>query len=200
MKSCRQLKGERDKGKRARVQKSSSQLLPVRESSDGVLNILHSTLQDHATSHIRTDEMICHYGVALYAKRGREESQHRYMAQKLRELGRFVLAAKEINKQVTYVILHIFSWQLKQPGGCPTTMQAEVNMESHLLLLKLANNGPANKDIYGTLSPVEKQLCHRLTRLVTRAKRGRKIPILLLGRTQASLDFLVKKTEGRWRS
>lgn len=93
---------------------------------------------------------------------------------------------------VTYVILHIFSWQLKQPGGCLITMQAEVNMESRLLLLKLADKGPLNKDIYETLSPVEKQLCHRLTRLVTRGKRGRKVPILLLGHTKASLDFLVK--------
>lgn len=33
----------------------------------------------------------------LYAKKGREESQHRCTAQKMRELGRFVLAAKEID-------------------------------------------------------------------------------------------------------
>lgn len=33
----------------------------------------------------------------------------------------------------------------------------------------------------------------RLTRLVTRGKRGRKVPILLLERTKASLDFLVEK-------
>ncbi|XP_041845828.1 uncharacterized protein LOC121642870 isoform X1 [Melanotaenia boesemani] len=50
-----------------------------------------------------------------------------------------------------------------------------------------------NKDIYETLSPVEKQLSQRLTHLVTRGKRGRKVPILLLERTKASLDFLIKK-------
>ncbi|KAI3373346.1 hypothetical protein L3Q82_006647 [Scortum barcoo] len=56
-----------------------------------------------------------------------------------------------------------------------------------------ADTGPVNKDIYDTLSPVEKQMSHRLTRIVTRGKRGRKVPILLLERTRASLDFLIKK-------
>ncbi|XP_041825546.1 uncharacterized protein LOC121629815 [Melanotaenia boesemani] len=55
------------------------------------------------------------------------------------------------------------------------------------------NTGQMNKDIYETLSPVEKQLSQRLTHLVTRGKRGRKVPILLLERTKASLDFLIKK-------
>lgn len=42
--------------------------------------------------------MICAYVDALFAKKGREESQHRYIAQKLRELGWFMLVAKEIDK------------------------------------------------------------------------------------------------------
>lgn len=66
--------GDWNSGKQAIVQKSSSQLLPVRGSSDGVLNIIHSMPQDHVTSHIRTDEMICYYGVALYAKKGQADS------------------------------------------------------------------------------------------------------------------------------
>ncbi|XP_056102085.1 uncharacterized protein LOC130081151 [Rhinichthys klamathensis goyatoka] len=36
-------------------------------------------------------------------------------------------------------------------------------------------------------------MSHRLTRLVTRGKRGRKVPILLIERTKASLDFLIEK-------
>ena len=66
---------------------------------------------------------------------------------------------------------------------------------SHLTLetyLK-ADTGPVNKDIYETLSAVEKQLSHRLTRIVTRGKRGRKGPILLLERTKTSLDFMIEK-------
>ncbi|KAK7880355.1 hypothetical protein WMY93_033011 [Mugilogobius chulae] len=55
-----------------------------------------------------------------------------------------------------------------------------------------ADTGPLNKDIYDTLSPVEQQLSHKLTRLVTRGKRGRKVPVLLLERTKASLDVLIE--------
>ncbi|CAK6964053.1 uncharacterized protein LOC104929912 isoform X8 [Scomber scombrus] len=99
-KTCRVRKGEIKKGKRGRVQKASSQLLPIRESSDGIQNLIHTMLQDKVTSQIRSDTMICKYGDALFAKKGREQSQHRYIAQKMRELGRFVLAAKEIDKSV----------------------------------------------------------------------------------------------------
>lgn len=55
-----------------------------------------------------------------------------------------------------------------------------------------ADMGPVNKDIYETLSPVEKQLSHELTRIVTRGKRGRKVPVLL-ERTKSSIDLLIKK-------
>lgn len=44
--------------------------------------------------------MIFKYGDSLFARKGREQSQHRYIAQKLRELGRFVLAAKKINQKI----------------------------------------------------------------------------------------------------
>ncbi|KAI4789657.1 hypothetical protein KUCAC02_035110 [Chaenocephalus aceratus] len=100
-KSCRDRTEEREKGKRRRVQKASSQLLPnLVESSEGIQNLIHNMLQDNVTSHIRSDEMICTYGDALFARKGREKSQHRYIAQKLRELGRFVLAANKIDKRV----------------------------------------------------------------------------------------------------
>ncbi|XP_054869079.1 uncharacterized protein LOC129349540 [Amphiprion ocellaris] len=322
-KSCRERKKERHKGKRARVQKSSSHLIPIRESCNGVQTIIHSMLQDHVTSHIRSDEMICAYGDALFAKKGREESQHRYIAQKLRELGRFVLAAKEIDKHVQSLkdicdpanfqlaikaARHVSNYDAsKNEYGKPSTavkigfslkgateawighclMRSDVKTEkkakkfkellenswstyvstnahstieqrrwdkednvpltedvvtlqnylrkaedeakaelrehvsttayrklSESLLAQIivfnkkregeasrltletylkADTGPVNKDIYETLSPVEKQLSHRLTRLVTRGKRGRKVPILLLERTKASLDFLIEK-------
>lgn len=322
-KSCRERKEERHKGKRARVQKSSSHLIPVRESCDGVQNIIHSMLQDHVTAHIRSDEMICAYGDALFAKKGREKSQHRYIAQKLRELGRFMLAAKNIDKHVKSLkdicdpsnfqlaikaARHVSNYDAsKTEYGKPSTavkigfslkgateawighclMMSDVKTEkkakkfkelldtswstyvstnahstieqrkwgkednlpltedvltlqnylrraedeakaelrkcvnvtaykklSESLLAQVivfnkkregeasrltletylkADTGPVNKDIYETLSPVEKQLSQRLTRLVTRGKRGRKVPILLLERTKASLDFLIEK-------
>lgn len=43
-----------------------------------------------------------------------------------------------------------------------------------------ADTGQVNKDIYQTLSPVEKILSQRLTRMVTRGKIGIKVPVLFL--------------------
>ncbi|XP_041860774.1 uncharacterized protein LOC121652200 isoform X1 [Melanotaenia boesemani] len=321
-KSCRGRAEDSQNGKRARIQKSSSSLIPVRESSSGVQEIIHSMQQDCVTCHIRNDEMICAYGDALFAKKGREQSQHRYIAQKLRELGRFMLAAKDIDKHVASLkdicdpanfnlaikaARHLSNYDVnKNEYGKPSTAvkigfslkgatetwighclmtcdgKAEkkakkfkelldtswstyvstnahstieqrkwgkedsvpltediVTLQNYLrkaeneamaelrervsttaykklsesLLAQIVfnkkregeasrltletylntNTGQMNKDIYETLSPVEKQLSQRLTHLVTRGKRGRKVPILLLERTKASLDFLIKK-------
>ncbi|CAK6964052.1 uncharacterized protein LOC104929912 isoform X8 [Scomber scombrus] len=322
-KTCRVRKGEIKKGKRGRVQKASSQLLPIRESSDGIQNLIHTMLQDKVTSQIRSDTMICKYGDALFAKKGREQSQHRYIAQKMRELGRFVLAAKEIDKSVKGLkdlcdptkfdltikaarrvsnyststteygkpstavkigfslksateawIGHCLmtsdvlgenkakkfkelldnSWSCYVSTNAHSTMEQRrwnkedcvpltedvITLQNYLrkiedeskaelkkcvsttaykrlcesLLAQIivfnkkregeasrltletylkADTGPVNKDIYDTLSPVEKQMSHRLTRIVTRGKRGRKVPILFLERTKDSLDFLIKK-------
>ncbi|XP_067248867.1 uncharacterized protein [Chanodichthys erythropterus] len=319
-KSCRERKEERQKGKR--VQKFSLHLLPLK-SGQGVQKIIHSMQQDHVTSHIRSDEMICAYGDALFAKKGREESQHRYIAQKLRELGRFMLAAKEIDRHAKTLkdicdpanfklaieaarhvsnydvnkneygkpstavkigfslkgateawIGHCLmdsddktekaakkfkellesSWSIHVPTNAHSSLEQRrwgkedtvpltedvITLQNYLrkvedeakaaltelvsttayrklsesLLAQIivfnkkregeasrltletylkADTGPVNKDIYETLSPVEKQMSHRLTRLVTRGKRGRKVPILLLEHTKASLDFLVEK-------
>lgn len=99
-KTCRVKKAEHVKGRRRRVQKAASQLLPIKESSGGTQNLIHTMLQDKLTSQIRSDTMKCKYGDALYARKGREQPQHRCIAQKMRELGRFVLAAKEIDSRV----------------------------------------------------------------------------------------------------
>lgn len=48
-------------------------------------------IQDHITS-----QMICKYGDAFFARKGREQSQHGYIAQKMRELGRLVLLPKKL--------------------------------------------------------------------------------------------------------
>lgn len=98
--SCRQRTPDIMKGKRSRVQKASSQLIPSTESSDGVQNIIHNMLQDKVTTHIRNDDMICAYGDLLFSKKACKQSQHRYIAHKMRELGRFVVTAMELDKTV----------------------------------------------------------------------------------------------------
>lgn len=90
-KRCRVRKVDKKTGKKRRVQKASPQLLPVSKSSDGIQNLIHTMLQDNITAQIRSDPMICKYGDALFAREGCEQSQHRYIAQKMRELGRFVM-------------------------------------------------------------------------------------------------------------
>lgn len=78
-------------------------------------------LQDYVTSHIGSDEMICTYVDASYARKGCEQSQQRYIAQKIRELGQFVLAAKEIDRHVQKLRDICdptkFELSIKQPGG-----------------------------------------------------------------------------------
>ncbi|XP_029003360.1 uncharacterized protein LOC114853759 [Betta splendens] len=323
--SCRSKKPE-DGGvnvKRNRVQKASSHLIPKIQSCEGVENIICNMLQDSITFHIRGDIMICTYGQSLFAKKGREQCQHRYIAQKMRELGRLVLAAKEIDSGIvglkdlceptkfplvikatqrvanytannseygkpstavkigfslkgateawighclitsdlliekktkkfkelldcswsSYVSTNAHStmeqrrWNMEECvpltediitlqnylRKCETQAKEELckhvttaaykrlsesllaqiivfnkkrEGEASRLSLKIyqnTNTGPVNKEIYETLSPVEKQMSHRLTRIVTRGKRGRKVPILLLERTKSSIDFLIQK-------
>lgn len=93
-KSYGDMKGER------RVQKVSSHQIPIMESSEGIQKVIHSMLQGNVTSHLRRDRMICIYGDALFARKGREQSQHRSITQKMKELTRFVSSAKEIYKCV----------------------------------------------------------------------------------------------------
>lgn len=71
--------------------------------------------------------------------------------------------------------------------------------ETSLLTMELylkADTSSVNKDVNETLSAVEKLLSHRLTRIVTCGKRGRKVPVLLLELTKISLDFMIEK----WRA
>ncbi|KAM9765903.1 uncharacterized protein ACNS7B_003023 isoform 2-T2 [Menidia menidia] len=326
-KNCRNCSKEHTSGAmnkkgKKRIQKASSHLLPICQSTEGLQNLIHNMRQDEVTLHIRNDDMIINYGNSLYAKKGREKSQHAYIAQKMRELGRFVLAAKDLDKHVrglkylcdpTKFDLTIkaarkvsYYTSSTKEFGKPSTavkigfslkaateawighclMTSDVLMEkkakkfkmlldtswssyvsinahstieqrkwnkedcvpltedvialqnylqkvedeakeelkkhpnttaykllSECLLAQVivfnkkregeasrltmetyikADTGPVNKDIYETLSPVEQQMSHRLTRVVTRGKRGRKVPILLTERTKTSLDFLIE--------
>lgn len=58
-----------------------------------------------------------------------------------------------------------------------------------------ADKGHVNKDIYETLSPVEKQLSHSLTRLVTRGKRERAPSYFSSARRLLCISWLKKRRE-----
>lgn len=83
---------------------SVSQLYPVSDfltkGCEEIIGIMH---QDDISKHIRSDPLICSFGNVLSAKYENDKSQFAYIAQKMRELGRFVLAVNELDSSVKYL-------------------------------------------------------------------------------------------------
>lgn len=104
--SCKVKKGEQrpTEAARCRVQSVATRLLPTTEfltaGCDEIIDIMH---QDDISRHVRNDPLICKYGHALSAKHDHDKSQFAYIAQKMRELGRFVLAVNELDSTVQYL-------------------------------------------------------------------------------------------------
>ncbi|XP_032384896.1 M-phase phosphoprotein 8 isoform X2 [Etheostoma spectabile] len=105
--SCKAKKGDQkpsDGTKRSRVHSAASRLLPMSEFlTGGCEEIIHIMHQDDISRHIRNDPLICKFGNALSAKYDHDKSQFAYIAQKMRELGRFVVAVNELDKSVKYL-------------------------------------------------------------------------------------------------
>ncbi|CAL8352221.1 unnamed protein product [Lota lota] len=90
---------------RNRVQLAASHLFPVPESSSlGAFKdcecIIENMKPDAVAFQVRNDELICQFGDSLYAKSCQDISQHGYISQKLRELGRLVLMVKQLDSSV----------------------------------------------------------------------------------------------------
>lgn len=105
--SCKARKGEQKSSEsvnRDRVHSSASRLLPMSEFlTGGCEEIIHIMHQDEISRHVRNDPLICKYGNALSVKYYHDKSQFAYIAQKMRELGRFVLAVNELDNSVRYL-------------------------------------------------------------------------------------------------
>ncbi|XP_075967677.1 M-phase phosphoprotein 8 isoform X1 [Anarhichas minor] len=103
--SCKARKGDPKSSERTkRVHSAASRLLPMSEFlTGGCEEIIHIMHQDDVSRHIRNDPLICKYGNALSAKYYHDKSQFAYIAQKMRELGRFVVAVNELDKSVKYL-------------------------------------------------------------------------------------------------
>nr|XP_004573078.1 M-phase phosphoprotein 8 isoform X2 [Maylandia zebra]XP_012780693.1 M-phase phosphoprotein 8 isoform X2 [Maylandia zebra] len=105
--SCKARKGDdksTEKTKRTRGHSAASRLLPMSEFlTGGCEEIIHIMHQDDISRHIRNDPLICKYGNALSVKYEHDKSQFAYIAQKMRELGRFVLAVNELDRSVKYL-------------------------------------------------------------------------------------------------
>ncbi|XP_028249102.1 M-phase phosphoprotein 8 isoform X2 [Parambassis ranga] len=104
--SCKARKGDQKSAEmtRSRGDSASSHLLPMSEFlTGGCEEIIHIMHQDDISRHIRNDPLICKYGNALSVKYDNDKSQFAYIAQKMRELGRFVLAVNELDKSIKYL-------------------------------------------------------------------------------------------------
>ncbi len=105
--SCKARKGDQkssERTKKSMVHSAASRLLPMSEFlTGGCEEIIHIMHQDDISRHIRNDPLICNYGNALSAKYDNDKSQFAYIAQKMRELGRFVVAVNELDRSVKYL-------------------------------------------------------------------------------------------------
>ncbi|XP_071401664.1 uncharacterized protein [Centroberyx affinis] len=87
--------------KRCRVQAAASRLLPVSSgASESCSEVLHRMNQDHVSHQVKSDWLICKYGNRLMGNQDGAQTRYDYVSQKLRELGRFLLAAKSLDSGV----------------------------------------------------------------------------------------------------
>ncbi len=101
--SCRKQKGlhREESRKKKRVQAAASCLIPIQgNTTERCRKIIGKMLHDEVSLHVKSDALICEYGDRLLEKHGSDPSKDGYVSQKMRELGRFVIAAKALNRKV----------------------------------------------------------------------------------------------------
>ena len=83
-------------------QQAGAALLPVCENASEAFReqILDTMATDEISLVIRNDNLITHLGMRLFAKSGKQHHQHQYIRQKLREIARLLLVAREMDKSV----------------------------------------------------------------------------------------------------
>ncbi|XP_029282904.1 uncharacterized protein LOC115005252 isoform X2 [Cottoperca gobio] len=87
--------------KRSRVQAAASRLLPISSgASESCSEVLHRMNQDQVSHQVKSDWLICKYGNKLMGNQDGSQRRYDYVSQKLRELGRFLLAAKSLDSGV----------------------------------------------------------------------------------------------------
>ncbi|XP_053199625.1 uncharacterized protein LOC128384071 [Scomber japonicus] len=87
--------------KRYRVQAAASRLLPISSgASESCSEVLHRMNQDLVSHQVKSDWLICKYGNKLMGNQDGSQRKYGYVSQKLRELGRFLLAAKSLDSGI----------------------------------------------------------------------------------------------------
>ncbi|XP_029916232.1 uncharacterized protein LOC115370202 isoform X2 [Myripristis murdjan] len=84
-----------------RVQTAASALIPFRgQASQRCSEVVNRMIIDDVSVQVKNDPLICEFGDRLLEKHGSDRSKDAYVSQKMRELGRFVQAAKSIDCKV----------------------------------------------------------------------------------------------------
>ncbi|XP_029695858.1 uncharacterized protein isoform X3 [Takifugu rubripes] len=87
--------------KRFRVQAEASRFLPISSgASESCSEVLHRMNVDDVSHQVKSDWLICKYGNKLMDTQDGNQRRYDYVSQKLRELGRLLLAAKTLNSSV----------------------------------------------------------------------------------------------------
>ena len=101
IKKCKLAKKGMKPG-RTRVQSLCAAGQPVPKGiNDKVWGLVNGMNQDNITDIIRQEKYILKLGEHFYNKKGTDKSQHQYIRQKMREMGRLVLLAKTLGKLKT---------------------------------------------------------------------------------------------------
>ncbi|XP_064180423.1 uncharacterized protein LOC135249061 [Anguilla rostrata] len=98
------FKPETEVKTRKRVQAISSKLLPLPKENVGSCRVVLCKMHpDDVSMQVKKDPLICKFGDMLFAKHGHNETQHQYIAMKMRELARFVLALQKMDGNIEYL-------------------------------------------------------------------------------------------------
>lgn len=103
---CFKGAGKKENAKsRKRVQAVASRSIPIDPgTSKGCKGIIQNMHQDEVSFQVRTDPLICKYGEMMFELHGHDKTQHVYISQKMRELGRFMISVKKRNHTVQRLI------------------------------------------------------------------------------------------------
>ena len=87
--------------KKRRVQSAALSLLPYRGlSSERCSAIVRRMVIDKVSTEVKNDPLICEFGDRLLEKHGNDRTKDGHVSQKMGELGRFLLAAKSLDRTV----------------------------------------------------------------------------------------------------
>ncbi|KAK0150501.1 hypothetical protein N1851_008398 [Merluccius polli] len=121
-KRCK-LQVKNDGPVKRKVQASSSLMLPLDTTiSTGLQDIFQDMTYDIVTQVVKSDDLILSLGERMFLKNGEVRRHRADIRNKMRELARFVLSARKIDKDV------IFLKDLINPGKFNTVLEAVKNM------------------------------------------------------------------------